>query len=121
MNKDKITIVIGASENPDRYANMAIKMLREHGIPTLAFGNREGQVLDVKIEKQFPSVKCDTVTLYLSAKNQEAIIDPIIDMAPRRVIFNPGTENEAFEQLLKDRGIEATRACTLVLLSTRQY
>ena len=121
MNKDKTTLVIGASENPDRYSNIAIKMLREHDIPTLAFGNREGQVLDVKIEKQFPNITCDTVTLYLSAKNQATIIDPILDLKPRRVIFNPGTENEEFEQLLANRGIEATGACTLVLLSTGQY
>lgn len=121
MSKNNLTLVIGASENPDRYSNMAIKMLREHDIPTLAYGNRVGQVLDVNIEKKLPNVKCDTVTLYLSAKNQESIINPILDMEPRRVIFNPGTENEEFEQLLERRGIEAIRACTLVMLSTGQY
>lgn len=121
MSTVKQTLVIGASENPNRYSNMAIKMLREHDIPTLAYGNKEGQVLDVIIEKKLPSVKCDTVTLYLSAKNQVSIMDAILDMAPRRVIFNPGTENEEFEQLLGRRGILALRACTLVLLSTGQY
>lgn len=121
MSKNKFTLVVGASENPDRYSNMAIKMLREHHIETLAYGNRVGQVLDVKIEKQFPNVTCDTVTLYLSAKNQQEIMDPILDMRPQRVIFNPGTENEEFEQLLERRGILALRACTLVLLSTGQY
>ncbi len=121
MNTKKTTLVLGASENPDRYSNMAIKMLREHDVPTLAHGNRSGQVLDVKIEKELPTIPCDTVTLYLSAKNQESFIEPILNMAPRRVIFNPGTENEEFEQLLWSRGIEALRACTLVLLSTGQY
>jgi predicted CoA-binding protein len=121
MTQTKPTLVIGASENPDRYSNMAIRALRKHGIPTRAHGNREGQVLDVKIEKKLPSVECDTITLYLSAKNQESIIQPVLDMKPRRVIFNPGTENEEFEQLLERRGIEVIRACTLVMLNTGQY
>ena len=121
MMNDKKTLVLGASENPERYSNMAIKMLRAHAIPTIAHGNRIGKVLDVGIVKEFPSEPCDTVTIYLSAKNQEGLIEPILALNPRRVIFNPGTENEAFENLLIENGIEATQACTLVLLSTGQY
>jgi len=121
MNKEEFTLVLGASENPDRYSNKAIRMLRDYGYATIAHANKAGQVLDVPIEPELPKEKCDTITLYLSAKNQSDFIVPILDMKPRRVIFNPGTENEEFEYLLEKKGIEATRACTLVLLRTGQY
>jgi len=121
MNKESITLVLGASEKPDRYSNQCIRMLRDYGYATLAHGNKAGQVLDVLISRELPKEQCDTITLYLSAKNQSDFIAPILGMKPRRVIFNPGTENAEFEQMLKKNGIEATRACTLVLLSTGQY
>jgi predicted CoA-binding protein len=121
MNKEEFTLVLGASEKPDRYSNRAIRMLRDYGYATLAHGNKAGLVLDVPIERELPKAKCDTITLYLSAKNQSDFIAPILEMKPRRVIFNPGTENAEFEQMLEENGIEATRACTLVLLSTGQY
>ena len=121
MNKEDFTLVLGASEKTDRYSNQAIRMLRNYGYATLAHGNKAGQVSDVPIERDLPKDQCDTITLYLSAKNQSDFIAPILEMKPRRVIFNPGTENEEFEQTLEENGIEATRACTLVLLSTGQY
>lgn len=117
-----ITLVIGASENGDRYSNMAIKMLRKYDYPVCAIGLREGKVLDIEIKKpghKFDNI--DTVTLYVGLKNQSAYYDYILALKPRRVIFNPGTENPAFEQALNNAGIETEEACTLVLLSTGAY
>ena len=118
---EKTTLVIGASENEERYSNKAIRMLRKFDQPTLALGLKEGHVLDVKINTEFPVQSVDTMTLYVSEKNQGPYISPIMEAKPRRVIFNPGTENPAFEKQLEENGIEALRACTLVLLSTNQY
>jgi hypothetical protein len=116
------TLVLGASLNPNRYSNIAIKRLRDQKLQVVALGLKKGKVLDVilEIEKQdFKDI--DTVTLYLNPKRQEAYYEYIISLQPRRVLFNPGTENDAFEKILKENNIEAEIACTLVLLSTKQY
>ncbi len=118
----KKTLVIGASLNPERYSNKAIKSLVRNAVPTVAIGLREGKVEGVSIEKEkknFPDVH--TVTLYLNAKRQEEYYDYILSLKPHRVIFNPGTENITFVELFKENNIEVEVACTLVLLSTKQY
>jgi predicted CoA-binding protein len=118
----KKTMVIGASENPARYSNMAIKNLRRHGIEVVAIGNKEGNVDDVFITKEKePAQDIHTVTLYVNPANQEPFIDYIQSLQPKRVIFNPGTENNDLENLLRKQGIEALEACTLVMLNTGQY
>ncbi|MFY9242846.1 MAG: CoA-binding protein [Polaribacter sp.] len=117
-----LTLVIGASLNPNRYSNIAIKRLRDKKLPVLALGLKKGKVLDVSIddEKQDYS-NIDTVTLYLNPKRQEEYYNYIIGLKPKRVIFNPGTENMEFVKVLKENNIESEIACTLVLLSTNQY
>jgi uncharacterized protein len=118
----KKTLVLGASENPARYGNKAIHALRRKGHPVVAIGNREGQVLDVDIQKgEQPLEDVDTVTLYLNPANQEPYLEYIIGLKPKRIIFNPGTENMKLEAMAEDAGIEPVIACTLVLLSIGQY
>lgn len=115
-------LVLGASENPARYAYLAIIRLRENGIPVIAVGMKEGMVDDVVIHTEIPeNVQIDTVTLYLSPKNQESWIPRLLSLKPRRIIFNPGTENESFSQAASQEGILTENACTLVLLSTGNY
>ncbi|MGB1210767.1 MAG: CoA-binding protein [Lacinutrix venerupis] len=118
----KKTLVIGASTKPERYSNMAIKKLSNYKHETVAFGLREGVVNGIVIDtelKQYNNI--DTVTLYLNPKRQEQYYDYILSLQPRRVIFNPGTENPEFYSILKDNNIEFEVACTLVMLSTNQY
>lgn len=120
--KNKKTLVIGASIKEERYSYKAVRMLQDHKIPHVAFGNREGDINGTPITKEFPTdTDFDTVTLYLSARNQGDYYDKIINLKPKRVIFNPGTENTEFENILKENGIESEIACTLVLLSTNVY
>jgi predicted CoA-binding protein len=121
MTENKPTLVIGASENPDRYSNIAINMLRDYKHQVIAVGNRTGRVRDVNIEKEMPKSGVDTVTLYVSPKNQTDFIEPILALKPKRVIFNPGTENQEFVEQLEAQGIETIEACTLVMLRTGQY
>jgi len=105
-----------------RYSNIAIKKLRSFEHPVLAIGLRKGQIEDVNIETEMvPFEEVNTVSLYLNPKRQESYYDYIISLKPERVIFNPGTENPNFYNLLKNEGIAYEEACTLVLLSTRQY
>ena len=116
------TLVIGATTNKDRYAYKAIQSLINKTHQVVAIGTKEGMALDVKIETtKFPFTGIDTVTLYLNPKNQEEYYDYIISLKPRRVLFNPGTENPAFYEILKQNNIEFDVACTLVLLATNQY
>jgi predicted CoA-binding protein len=119
--ENRTTLVIGASENPERYAYKAIKMLRAHQIETFAYGNKAGKVGDVDILTDQKMIAVDTVTLYLGPKNQESIKDYILGLKPRRVIFNPGTENPDWYPELSNYGIQYEEACTLVLLSTNSY
>lgn len=116
------TLVLGASEKPERYSNKAIRMLRRHGIAVEAIGLRAGTVEDVPFSserKHFSDI--DTVTLYLGPDNQPGYYDYILSLKPRRIIFNPGTENPELQQLASAQGILCQEACTLVLLSTGQY
>ena len=120
--EEKKTLVLGASENPDRYANKAIRALRKKGHPVVAVGLRNGKVMDVDIVKEKPeSDNIDTITLYLSAKNQKGYYDYILSLNPKRIIYNPGAENEELEALAEENGIENMEACTLVLLATNQF
>ncbi len=118
----RVTLVLGASTNSDRYSNIAIKRLIDKELPVAAIGLRKGKVLDVIIDDEMKGYEnIDTVTLYLNPKRQEAYYNYIINLKPRRVIFNPGTENMEFVKLLQENNIETEIACTLVLLSTNQY
>ena len=116
------TLVFGASLKEDRYSNRVIKKLLEKKQEVVAFGLREGIVSNVKIISELLDYEyIDTVTLYLGPKRQEEYYHYIISLKPRRVIFNPGTENSAFVKLLEENSIESDVVCTLVLLATNQY
>ncbi|WP_179346024.1 CoA-binding protein [Winogradskyella ursingii] len=118
----KKTLVIGASLNPSRYSNIAINRIKNSGHEVKAFGLREGEVNGVKIDTELKAYKeLDTITLYLNPKRQEPYYEYIVGLNPKRVIFNPGTENPYFYAILKDNNIEVEVACTLVMLATNQY
>lgn len=118
----KKTLVLGASDNPSRYSFMAINKLVNYGHPVVAVGLKESTVAGIDIKKGTPDFdEVDTVTLYLNPKNQEQYYDYILSLNPKRVIFNPGTENPELYRMLADAGIESEPACTLVLLSVNQY
>jgi predicted CoA-binding protein len=118
----KKTLILGASTNPDRYSNIAAHRLVAHGHPIVNVGVKSGEVAGAMIE--LPDVihqDIDTISLYLGPANQTPYYDYILKSNPKRIIFNPGTENGELERLAEEKGIETTEACTLVLLSTGQY
>ena len=116
------TLVIGASENPDRYSNKAAKMLLNHGHQVVLYGRRVGEIEGNPIITNFPSDDdIDTVTMYVGPVHQPDLYESIESLSPRRVIFNPGTENKEFQERLDSKGIAHEDACTLVLLSTGQF
>jgi len=118
----KKTVVLGASVNPARYSYLALRKLAAHHHPVIAIGRREGKVGDTIIHKDHVAEGgVDTVTLYLNPKNQVEYYDYILSLQPKRIIFNPGTENEELIQKAKNNNIEPFIGCTLVMLSTGQY
>jgi predicted CoA-binding protein len=122
MMKNKKTLLLGATTKPDRYAFRAINALTQKGHTVLAIGQNTGEVAGVKIHtKAVPVKNIDTVTLYLNPSRQRDYYNYIVEAQPKRVIFNPGTENPELYQLLELNNIEVEVACTLVLLATNQY
>ena len=118
----KKTLVLGASENPDRYSNLAVKKLSAQDHPVIALGRKKGTIGNILIEtEKKPINDIDTITLYLNAANQREYYDYILSLNPKRIIFNPGAENDELAILAKERHIDTKEACTLVLLSTGQY
>jgi predicted CoA-binding protein len=116
------TLVIGASENPQRYSNMAIQRLRQHNHEVVALGLKEGVAYGVQIDKQRKQyADVHTVTLYLNAQRQRQLYDYILGLKPKRIVFNPGAENPELVQLASKQGIECVEACTLVMLSLGNY
>ena len=115
--------VIGASPNPERYANKAMKMLAEYGHTPIPVAPKHEMIENAKVYAALDQVEedLDTVTLYLSPARQETVIEQILDKKPGRVIFNPDTENPAAREKLENAGITVTEACTLVLLKTNQF
>lgn len=122
MGEKKKTVVLGASSNPARYSYLAIQRLRAHDHPVVAIGRRLGQVAGINISKDhLTEDDVDTITLYLNPKNQVEYYDYILNLHPKRIIFNPGTENDELIRKAKENNIKPIIACTLVMLSTGQY
>jgi predicted CoA-binding protein len=120
----KRTVIVGATTNRGRYAYLAAEMLTEFKHEIVPVGIKTGEVFGKPIldihEKPFVA-DVDTITMYIGPQHQPEWYDYLIDLKPRRIIFNPGTENEMFERLAEENGIEAVEACTLVMLRTGQY
>lgn len=116
------TLVIGASLNEDRYSNKAVRLLTEYQHEVVAFGLKSGVITGVSIDSELKNYEnIDTVTLYINPERQKDFYHYIISLKPRRVIFNPGTENDEFQELLTKERIFFEEACTLVLLRTNQF
>ena len=122
MNARKKSLVFGASLKPHRYSYLAMNRLVENGYEALGFGLRAGEVAGAPVVTELAGIQdIHTLTLYMNPRRQKPFYDDILLLAPKRVIFNPGTENPELEELLRHAGIEVTVACTLVLLATRMY
>jgi len=124
MKIPKHTLIIGASPNPSRYGNIAALRLHDAGKSFIPVGMKSGLIAGKKIEdlstlKKYDDI--DTVTLYLNPKNQLAYEDYILSMKPKRIIFNPGTENPKFMDRAQKEGIEVLQACTLVMLASNTF
>jgi len=116
------TLVLGASERPDRYSNLAVRQLLARGHSVVAVGARAGTIAGVPVVTGIPEdVVVDTVTVYLNHANQETWIPRLLELRPRRIILNPGAENPELEARARASGTLVENACTLVLLAAGTY
>jgi predicted CoA-binding protein len=120
---EKITLVLGASPNPERVSYDAVKNLLKRNIPVIAIGRKDCDLGDIMILKEFPSdkVKVHTIALYMNAASQVEFYDRLFALEPKRIIFNPGTENPDLEHIALEKGIEVVVGCLLVMLKTGQF
>lgn len=118
----KKTLILGATPSPGRYAGLAAHRLVHYGHPIVNVGIKAGEVAGVPIEKPDKiHTDIDTITMYVGIRNQEGYYDYILGTRPKRIIFNPGTENDELQALASEKGIECIEGCTLVMLSTGQF
>ncbi|WP_299252285.1 CoA-binding protein [uncultured Cytophaga sp.] len=118
----KKTVILGATPEPTRYAYLAAERLQQHDHEFIPIGRKKGEVLGKAIINDRPILdNVDTVTLYINAQNQIDEYKYILSLKPKRVIFNPGTENPEFEEILQKNDIETVEGCTLVMLSVGTF
>jgi uncharacterized protein len=120
----KKTVVIGATTNPARYAYIAARMLMEYNHEVVPVGIKDGalfgkEILDILEKPHVDGV--DTITMYIGTQRQPPYHDYLLSLKPKRIIFNPGTENDVLAKMAEDKGIEAVYGCTLVMLRSNQY
>lgn len=116
-------LVLGASLKPFRYSHIAVKTLISHNYQVTAIGNREGIISGVKVAREIPQKIdfVDTITLYLGPQNQKVYYDIILNLQPKRIIFNPGTENAELERMAQKNGIETLEACTIFMVNQGNF
>ena len=118
----KKTLVLGATNNRARYAWLAVQSLLRHGHEVVPVGKKEGEAAGIHIYNDPPEMDdIDTITLYLNPTNQKEYYDYIIGLKPKRIIFNPGTENPELYRMARENGIEIVVGCTLVMLASHTY
>ena len=119
-----ITLIVGASNNPERYAFKAAQFLNRAGRPFIPISIKTGKVLgeDILDLNTRPIVKgIHTISMYLGRDKQEEWQSYLLSLEPKRIIFNPGAENATFSKKAESLGIETINACTLVMINTGQY
>lgn len=122
MGDSKKTLVLGASPNPERYSHKAVLALTKNGHEVVAIGSREGFIgaIDIVTGHEIPK-DIHTITVYMNASNQAKWNNFMLQCQPKRIIFNPGAENDTLRAIAQSEGIEVLDACTLVLLATGSY
>jgi hypothetical protein len=118
----KKTLVIGASTNPDRYSYKAINYLQRYNHEVVAIAQKNGEVNGLEFLTGFPEIgDIDTVALYINKEIQKGYYDYILSLRPKRIIFNPGTENSELEEMASCNDIEPVQGCVLVMLTAGLY
>jgi predicted CoA-binding protein len=122
MSKERV-VIVGASNNPERYSHRALLLLRKHGHEVVPVHPKLAEIEGIPVVADLSLIAgpVDTVTMYVGPAISSGLQDKLIALKPRRVIFNPGAENASLAEALQKAGIACEEACTLVLLNTGQF
>lgn len=119
---DKKTLVLGASPNPSRFSYKAVKSLQRHDVPVIPVGIKNGEIGGIAIVKDRPAFDdIHTITMYIGPARQKDYYSWLLSLKPKRIIFNPGTENQEFMKMAEKDGIEVLEDCTLIMLNAGRY
>lgn len=123
LNERKIVVVLGASSKPDRTSHTAVQMLLEYGHQAIPVHPKEKEISNLQVRSDLSEIKeeVDTLSVYVNPEISSELVDKILKLKPKRVIFNPGSENPSLKEKLESEGIQCEEACTLVLLRTQQF
>lgn len=120
--QEKLTLVVGASPNPERYSYKAVALLNEYQQPVIPLGIRKGDINGIEIIQGKPMLEnIHTISLYLGPERQKAYYDYLLSLNPKRIIFNPGTENPVFYEMAQANDVELIEHCTLVMLNSGMF
>jgi uncharacterized protein len=116
-------VVLGASNDPSRYSNRCIDLLLQKGHEVIPVHPTEGEILGIHVARTLDEIKPEphTLTIYVNGGISDTLEEGILKLVPKRVIFNPGAENQRLSKVLNIHGIKTEEACTLVLLQTGQF
>lgn len=116
-------LVLGASPKEDRYSNKAVKLLLDYGHSVIPVHPKVVEIHGVKCQPNLSAIRVpvDTITVYLGMKNSTPLIDQIIALSPKRIVLNPGAENEELRLRARERGVDVIDGCTLVMLKSGQW
>ncbi len=118
----KRTLVLGASPNPIRFSYKAVKSLQRHNFPVIPAGIKIGEIGGVEIITDRPVFDdIHTITMYIGPARQKEYYKWLLSLRPKRIIFNPGTENREFMEMARENGIEVLEDCTLIMLNAGRY
>lgn len=120
---EKVTVVLGASPKPTRFSYKAVNSLYRRNIPVIPIGNKHGDIKGIEIVLNTPPLDhVHTVSMYLNPGRQKEYYKYIVrDLRPRRIIFNPGSQNPELAELARKEGIEVVEDCMLVMLNSGKF
>ena len=118
----KQVVILGASDKPERYSNMAFHLLKKYGHTPILVSPNLKELDGMHVHKNLSEVQAsDTLTVYISPATSSLLMDEILNFPAKRVIFNPGSENIDLMNKLREQGKEVVEGCTLVMLRTNQF
>ena len=123
MDSNRTVAVLGASSKEERYSHQAVKLLLEKGFNTIPVNPAGIEICGIRSSKSLDEIKekVDVLTMYVNRARSSDLQDAILNLAPGKIIFNPGAENEELAEVCRENGIEVENACTLILLKSEQF
>ena len=119
----KNAAVIGASNDRNRYGNMAVRAFRRAGYQVFPVNPTEPEIEGLKA---YPSVKdipdtLDTVTIYVRPSVLVELLPEIAQKGCKDLWLNPGTVSDTVLEEVKRLGLNALQGCSILAIGQSPY